>query len=98
MKKFSDTTQALLDATESIALQKMLEEATEHHCLTVVRMALRDIKGGSGLQSALLRLWSDLDKMHCSRTLAGQKLHDYLTRKWKEHSDAQQESESRDDD
>ncbi len=63
-------------------LQKLLEEAVEHHCLTVVRMALRDLKGEGTLRGALGRLYSDLDKMYCSQTPEGQRLRDYLKQRW----------------
>lgn len=98
LKKPPMMVQALFDATEVVALRKMLEEATEHHCLTVVRMALRDLKGDGYLRGAMERLWSDLDKMRCSSTPEGKKLCEYLSQKWKTQQDTWQKEEVGDDD
>lgn len=59
-------------------LLHLLEKAEEHHCLTVVRLAIKDLKKGKPIISAHSRLRTDFDKMRGSQTEAGKNLYKYI--------------------
>jgi len=66
---------------EESKLLSLLESAEEHHCLTVVRMSIKDLKEGKNVDDVIkYRLQVDYDKMRCSQTEAGKQLEAYLNR------------------
>lgn len=74
-----------LDAKRPAAkLLELLTQAEEHHCLTVVRMAMKDLRDGKDIKHAHARLFVDADKLRCSQTTAGKALHEYVEKAWKE--------------